>query len=393
MIEELLGNQTFHIMVVDDNQMVRQLIKKRLEKLGYKVSDFEDGNEAIEQIRSGLEVDTILLDIQMPKISGIEVLKEVRKMKSLNELPIIMVSALEENKAVLEALQLGANDYITKPVDFPIAIARLKTTLAVKFTDTVLKQQSARSAAQAKLSSLGEMASGMAHEINNPLAVVVGTSQILEKMLPKLVNEQNTEKVEKLCKRITQSSQRVSTVIRYLREFSQPVNPEGQPLFADFLATDIIEQLQDISSVKARAKKTVIDFNTDIENDLSVNVDKAKLVHAVFALVENAIDATAQCEQPKIRVHTFSDSNFLYIKISDNGPGISPEIQGKIYEPFFTTKDVGEGMGMGLSSAKGILDSLKAELSNNRENELTHFVVKLPISESSLSKELETKTG
>ncbi|MDB2447236.1 response regulator [bacterium] len=377
MIEDLLGNEVFKILVVDDNQMVRQLLSRRLEKKGFEVTALEDGNEAIDLIKNGEEFDTLLLDIQMPKISGIEVLEQIRTFKTLNELPIIMVSALEDNEAVLKALEKGANDYITKPVDFPIAIARLKTVLAVKFTDSILKQQRSRSAAQAKMTSLGEMASGMAHEINNPLAVVLGTSQILVKMLPKIVEEKSVEKVEKMCNRISKNAQRVSTVIQYLREFSQPQSENEIDLLGVTNVAEILNQLQDISLVKARALGVELEFNTDVSNDANIKTNKPKMVQALFGVLENGIQAACESENKTVTFHsTEKDGNILF-HIIDRGEGIPDEIKGKIYEPFFTTKEVGKGMGMGLSSAKGTFDRSDATIEHTRQDDKTVFTVSI----------------
>ena len=374
MIEDLLGEKNFKIMLVDDNLVVRQLMRKRLERAGHTVDDFPDGRKAIEKINSGEDYDTIILDLQMPNISGIEVLREIRKIKSINELPVIIISSIDARSSIIEALDLGANEYLTKPIDFPIAMAKLKTTLAIKFTDSILKQQSTRSAARSKLSSLGEMASGMAHEINNPLAVVVGTSQILEKTLPKLVGEKDVEKVTKLCKRITASSQRVSTVIKYLREFAQTSFNDSLS-FGSYEVNEVINQLKDISLIKAKAKQTKIEFVTDINRDVQIRIDKPKFIQALFSLVENAVDATANLENPEVLIRSSVSHEGFCIKISDNGPGVSDNILGRIYEPFFTTKEVGKGMGMGLSSAKGILESLNATLDYERISEKTVFTV------------------
>ncbi|HLE69748.1 MAG TPA: response regulator, partial [Vicinamibacteria bacterium] len=114
------------ILVVDDVELNRSMLSRRLERKGFQVETAEGGQEAIEKIRS-TSYDLILLDIMMPEVSGYDVLKEVRKIHSPLELPIIMATAKDQGEDIVSAFKLGANDYITKPIDFPVALARIET--------------------------------------------------------------------------------------------------------------------------------------------------------------------------------------------------------------------------------------------------------------------------
>lgn len=356
------------------------MLVKKLEKIGYQVTAFEDGHDAIDAIKKGESFDTILLDIQMPKISGLDVLKEIRKIKTINQLPIIMVSALDQKESIIKALEQGANDYITKPVDFPIAIARLKTTLAVRLTDVILEQQMARSSAQARLTSLGEMASGMAHEINNPLAIIVGTAQMLGKMVPSMVDEKSAEKVVKMCDRINVAAQRVSTVIKYVREFSQPMNEDAADLLTTQSLYECLEQLQDITSVKSRNLKVKSKFDIEDAKTVKIKANKAKLIQALFSVVENALSEASELDEENsrsIEVNFHRQANQGFLEIIDLGKGISEQDQGKIYEPFFTTREVGKGMGMGLSTAKATFDNMNSSVEYRRQEGKTIFTVSM----------------
>ncbi len=119
------------ILVVDDVELNRSMLSRRLERKAFQVETAEGGQEAIEKIRS-TTYDLILLDIMMPEVSGYDVLKEVRKTLSPLELPIIMATAKDQGEDIVSAFKLGANDYITKPIDFPVALARIETQLSRK---------------------------------------------------------------------------------------------------------------------------------------------------------------------------------------------------------------------------------------------------------------------
>lgn len=119
------------ILVVDDNEMNRDLLSRRLERKGYEVALAEDGPQALAWLGDN-PCDLVLLDIMMPGMSGVEVLQELRRERDGSELPIIMATAKDSSEDIVGALNAGANDYVTKPIDFPVVLARVETQLAVK---------------------------------------------------------------------------------------------------------------------------------------------------------------------------------------------------------------------------------------------------------------------
>lgn len=116
------------VLVVDDNEMNRDILARRLSRIGLNVDTAEDGNSGLDKILSG-EYNLIMLDIMMPDIDGIEVLKRTREFFSKTELPVIMATAKDEGADLAEALSLGANDYVTKPLDFQVVRARVDNVL------------------------------------------------------------------------------------------------------------------------------------------------------------------------------------------------------------------------------------------------------------------------
>lgn len=137
--EEPLG----HILVVDDEEINCDLLRRRLERKGYSVDTVGDGSGALEKIQNE-HFDMVLLDIMLPVVDGITVLKTIREEFSASELPVIMVSAKDDSEGIVEALQLGANDYVTKPVDFPVALARIDTQLSHRRMKLALQESEER---------------------------------------------------------------------------------------------------------------------------------------------------------------------------------------------------------------------------------------------------------
>ena len=142
-----------HILVVDDNPNNRDLISRRLERSGYRVSVADNGSRALEMLEEA-SPDLIVLDVMMPGISGTEVLRLVRKEKSQLQLPIIMATAKDQSEDIVSALDLGANDYVTKPIDFPVLLARIHSHLKARESATSPASESRRL-------SLGELKPGL----------------------------------------------------------------------------------------------------------------------------------------------------------------------------------------------------------------------------------------
>src|SRR5437868_3817990 len=119
------------VLIVDDEELNREGLARHLQRHGFAITLARNGREAIDLL-GGQRFDLVLLDIMMPGMNGLEVLKFLRRVDSLLDLPIIMVSAKGESEDMVEALELGANDYVTKPLDFPVVLARIRTQLALR---------------------------------------------------------------------------------------------------------------------------------------------------------------------------------------------------------------------------------------------------------------------
>jgi diguanylate cyclase (GGDEF)-like protein/PAS domain S-box-containing protein len=142
------------LLIVDDNEMNRDMLARRLARKGYVIELADNAKELLERVQRDA-VDLVLLDIEMPVISGLDALKTLRKHYSAAELPIIMVTAKTQSDDIVTALDLGANDYLTKPIDFPVAVARIGTQLSHKQAREALKESEERYALAARGSNDG----------------------------------------------------------------------------------------------------------------------------------------------------------------------------------------------------------------------------------------------
>ena len=144
-----MSSQQSHLLIVDDNEMNRDMLARRLTRSGYLVDVVDNAKQLMQRVKQNT-VDLVLLDIEMPEISGLDALKTLRETYSPVQLPIIMVTAKNQSEDIVKALNLGANDYLTKPVDLPVALARIGTQLSHKRAQEALRESEERYALAAR---------------------------------------------------------------------------------------------------------------------------------------------------------------------------------------------------------------------------------------------------
>src|SRR5688500_3040363 len=164
-----MSSRVSSLLIVDDEELSREGLGRHLRRHGYAVTGAGSGREAME-LRGGRRFDLVLLDVMMPGMNGLEVLQHLRQVDSLIGLPVIMVTARGESADVVEALALGANDYLTKPLDLPVALARIRTQLALKQAEDALREADRRK---------DEFLAVLGHELRNPLAPLRNALQVL----------------------------------------------------------------------------------------------------------------------------------------------------------------------------------------------------------------------
>lgn len=190
------------ILIIDDDQMSSTLTKKKFDKRGFECEVLNSAKPFLEDLKlDNVKFDIILLDIMMPDISGIEVLEQIREKKNSTELPVIMVTSKDEAEDIVEGLKKGANDYITKPLNMEIALARISTQLTVAelIRDSLTSKQ---------LNTINTMVTTLNHEINNPLAIAIGNLTIAKEKL----DQSRIEKALGALDRITQIVKKIERI-------------------------------------------------------------------------------------------------------------------------------------------------------------------------------------
>lgn len=227
----------------------------------------------------------------------------------------------------------------------------------------------------AKMASLGEMAGGIAHEINNPLTVVQGRATSLVKRIQS-GNISPEETIHSL-ERIIRSSQKAAGIIQGLKSFSR--NGENDP-FEVIEINEVINSVFGLCTEKFRIPG--IELKVSPVPDLVIECRRVQIEQVLLNLLQNAHDAVVQLVEKWVAVDVTVKDGVILILVTDSGLGIPAEVAEKLMHPFFTTKKVGEGTGLGLSISLGIVKDHRGRLRYDQTNPNTRFVVELPIKQA-----------
>ena len=410
------------LLVVDDTPDNLRLLSTMLSDQRYKVRRVINGQLAL-RVASLAPPDLILLDINMPQMNGYEVCEKLKADPRTQDVPVIFLSALDDVSDKVKAFAVGGVDYITKPFQAEEVLARVKNQLSLRSLQKQLSEQNAllqqeilvrqqaedalkRTQAQLiqteKMSSLGQLVAGIAHEINNPVGFIysnlIPARGYLQDLIRLLELYQQTyphptpeiqqiaseldldfllEDWQKLMDSMQVGVDRIQGIVRSLQIFSKQNE-------ADKKAVDIHECI-DRTLLILQHRLRVMEPTGEIKvikdyGQLPKVICYPSQLNQVFMnLLNNAIDALEN--QPDPRVITIStsveirgletedssilhhqsfhslppNSQFVGIRIVDNGPGMPENVQKKIFDPFFTTKPVGSGTGLGLSTSYQIV--------------------------------------
>jgi signal transduction histidine kinase len=420
------------ILIVDDNPANIKVLFDVLETAGYRTLIARDGQNAIDKL-TAVTPNLILLDVMMPGINGFETCQQIKANPATESIPVIFMTALAETDDKTQGFRCGAVDYITKPLQHDEVLARIKIHLELaqlrqhleqRVTDrtaelTIANQQLRQAqqqieqsqlqlVQQEKMSALGNLVAGVAHEINNPIGCIHGNLPFAQTYLQKLF-------------------QLIDCYAAAMSEPTAAIAKTIQDIELDYIRRDFPRLLQSMDEGAARVAeisqslrlfardggdiKTVVDLHEGLESTLMILQHRLKAnehrstirvirdyqeiapiacyagrMNQVFMnLLANAIDALevmVTAEHPgEIQIVTRQNLDHITIAIQDNGSGIPAEIQTQIFDYLFTTKPIGQGTGLGLTISRQIIvEQHGGELQlDSSPTQGTRFTIVLPI--------------
>jgi signal transduction histidine kinase len=391
-------NDSF-ILIVDDNANNLSVLSEILKSAGYKVRMAMNGEAALTQVERA-HPQLILLDIQMPKIDGFETCRRLQANPVTAGIPVIFMTALTDIDNKVKGLTLGAVDYMTKPLESTEVLARVKIHWRLKqLTDRLeqqvierthaLQQAQVQLVQKEKLSALGELVAGVAHEINNPIGFLNGSLNNAKEYVQDLLDyvalyqqhhpnaaapvqdkaeeidlEFLSEDLPKLLGSMKGATDRIKGISTSLRTFSRADTEHkvSANLHDGLDSTILILKYR----LKANEYRPAIEIIQDYGNVPSIDCFPGQLNQVFMNILANAIDMFDEVDQQQsfdelkshpqqITIRTTADSNQVQIQICDNGKGMTEEVKARIFDHLFTTKGVGKGTGLGLAIAHQIV--------------------------------------
>ncbi|MEM8504644.1 MAG: response regulator [Cyanobacteria bacterium P01_D01_bin.1] len=425
--------QKAQILAVDDIAANLEVLNELLSAAGYDVIAAISGERALKRLES-LTPELILLDVQMPGIDGFEVCRKIKANSKTANIPVIFITALSDDASITKGFSLGAADYISKPFRELELLARVKTHLRVQSLTQDLENQVAERTAQwqaatqalqhsklqlvqhEKMSALGNLVAGVAHEINNPISFLNGSIQNARNYVQDLQHQLDLyqkhypnpakpiqdyaeevdldfvcEDLPKLLNSMKGATDRIKSISTSLRTFSR-ADTEYK------VSADIHEGLDSTLLIlkyrlKANEARPDIEIVKNYGELPTIECFPGRLNQVFMNLLANAIDVfdeTAQHstftelkDKPQIitvKTTALPEESMAEIRIRDNGKGISDPVKAKMFDHLFTTKAVGKGTGLGLAisqqivvEAHGGAIDVQSELGRG-----TEFCIKLP---------------
>jgi len=318
MAEPNLENRP-RILVVDDEEMNRDLLARVLDRY-YDVDTVENGKKALALLQN-TSYDVILLDMMMPVMNGTETLMHIRANADLAELPVIIVSAVSETRNVADAIQMGANDYITKPIDIPIVKARVETQVLLK--RMMDERREAIGALQMANLMKAQMMQVASHDLKNPVNNVKMALALLKDVLP----EQ-----EELDSLMQVANEGIESMIEIIHDFlsSNAVDNNGiSVVISETEAAPIVAQVVEQYSLAARVKDISVDMM--LENAM-ILADSRRLQQVFGNLLSNALKYSPR--EGMVWVRSLVKGDVWRLEVQDSGAGIPENERRHLFSPF-----------------------------------------------------------
>lgn len=375
------------VLVADDEPDLRAFLQRQLSP-HYRVAEAADGRQAVEMALR-LQPDLMLLDFMMPEKDGLQVCRELREHPATRILPIIFLTAHGDQRTRLDALRDGATDFLSKPFSLTELHLRVKNLLAGYLHARELARQKARLEAayrqlqeaeaqlvqSEKLAALGRMSAGIIHEINNPLNYARTGLYTLRQRLAGLPPETRAT-WQNLLAEIEDGINRVKNIVLDLGPFAH----ERDTVSDDTSLRQAVELALRFLSHEWR---DVVQVEVDVPENLTAWANRVRLVQVLVNLLQNSLDALRSHppagSPPIIQVRARAEGAWVWLSVRDNGPGIPPELQSRVFEPFFSTKEIGAGLGLGLHICHQIIQQLGGRIHLRSEpGRFCEFTLHLP---------------
>lgn len=396
------------ILVAEDDFIYRSLIQKIIESSGHKALLAEDGVKAWKLVQTN-KIKIVITDWMMPNMDGLTLCRKIREAKLPNYVYLILITSKDRKEDSVRGLEAGADDYIAKPVDPDELMARIRSGERIIQLEEEQKKTHKRLLQSEKMASIGQLAAGVAHEINNPATFVnvnAGTMgkwwKLFEPVFDKAIESgwdrelglkkfpDMVARFPRMIQSIKNGAARISSITSALREFARS-DHEGKERVD---IRDVIEHAVIITKNQYKYHAELV-----IENGSEtpkIFGSSQKLEQVFINLIINATDAIKEkAEIMKDRGQSFqglisiiaglrqTPEKRVEIVVKDNGIGMGADVMRKVFDPFFTTKPKDMGTGLGMSIVYGIIQDHGGNISiESPKGEGAALTITLPIEQN-----------
>lgn len=377
-----------HLLIVDDEPVILQILKAVFEEEPWRLTLVGTGNEA-KRILESERVDLLLTDKNLPDVSGLELLRIAKAREPLCE--VIILTGYGSLETALAAMELDAFDYVLKPLNNVFDIRKkarqafAKQDVALENRRLILELREKNAAVEAaleetralqaeliqseKLAGIGTLAAGIAHEISSPLFGIMGLAEAI-------ADEPDLPLAQSYARDIVEYCRSVRDIVVELSSYSRAASNE---YLTTVELTRVIHdalRLVERSSDVANAR-----FETNVEPELFLNARTNEIQQVFVNLVKNAAEAVNELEGGGVvRISAGRTGNTVWATVSDTGPGIDPEKQRIIFDPFYTTKAPGKGTGLGLNIVYRIVTKYRGTITvDSRPGHGALFELRFPV--------------
>ncbi|HEU0301348.1 MAG TPA: response regulator [Longimicrobium sp.] len=358
-----------HVLIAEDDAAAARVLRLLLEQSGYRVTLAPDGESAMRILDEQGAPDLLLLDWMLPGVSGLEICHAARQRWDALRLPILMVTAKTDPESVYAAFDAGASDYVGKPFRGAELRARIGAHLRTRRLVEERARMEAHLRERDKIFTLGLLAGSVAHDLNNPLAVISAHAQILLRRAP---DEESAEQLRDIIQAVDRCSRIVTDLLNFARRHPAergPVDVAGVVratvgMRERKLATSGVEVRLELPDELPLASG---DWHQLQQVFLNVLVNAEQALHERGGVIRVAA-ARSEEPEPSVAVEFWND-----------GPPIPPEVLPHIFDPLFTTKTGDEGTGLGLFICRRIVREHGGWITVRSGGDGTAFTIRLPL--------------
>jgi two-component system sensor histidine kinase/response regulator len=371
------------ILVVDDQPINVQLLKRKLEREGLTVMAAYNGLEALDLVAKD-KPDLILLDVMMPDMDGIEVCQRLQSNEETRPIPVIFITARTSKEGKLEGLGVGAVDYITKPIDLDETLARVQTQLRFVAINREMADLQRRLAESRRIATIGAVTQGIAHNLNNLLGIVIGYLDLVKAYYDK------PEQVKKNAAHVEEAVQRIVAIIKQLSSLLVKSRPPAVKMSLQRALESGVARYQ--SDYKISQPVTIENPLGELIVETNVEVFEEVLSKVLINAWESYDEKPSHLRAITIRTQLIEkpeEGKFVEISVEDQGRGVDPEVRDHVFEPFISSKHT-VGVGMGLTIARHALRNLGGEVTlDDRPNGGAIAILLHPVEKRPLKKSLD----